>query len=129
MVEPTPQFEQKITPEQEKEQLKEKIVEAPEKAKEILKEHMEREPEDVIKSSHLISPAQRKEMEKHLTDPHYREMKEQVGYLLRMADQHGILQTNVFIKKELQKNTLDLKVMDEFHDLYIRITLDQMKNA
>jgi hypothetical protein len=117
------QFEQRITPEQEWRQLKERTTAgSPEKSKEIVREHLEQKPEQVYVPSYQYSPEQLSEIERQLTDPRYREKEEAVQRLFEIAREKGLLNA-----AKMAKN-MDPAVEDAFHDRVIKY-LHQEQNG
>jgi hypothetical protein len=104
------QFEPKITPEKEREQLMGQVVKSPEKAPEIIKEHLQQTPEQVYMPEHILSPEERSEIEKRINDAHYKEKEEIIGRLFDTVKEKGILNAAQIVQK-----LNDPSITDAFH--------------
>lgn len=122
MTDGSAQFEKKLSPAEEREILRVKITESPGGAKEILKEHLAQKPEAVLDSSSMLTLQEKEEIKRTLQDPFYKERNEQLGALLGMVEEKGILPVASVVKD------LDPALEDAFHDVLIQY-LRSIKNV
>ncbi|MFC1756557.1 hypothetical protein ACFLZC_00125 [Patescibacteria group bacterium] len=113
---------EKITPQQERAQLQEKITASPENTQEIVTEHAQLTPEEIYTPDYQYSPEQIKEMEKNILDSSHKEKEETISRLFSIAEEKGILNA-IKVSKNLPES-----LMDEFHDHLVKSLQDENKS-
>ncbi len=108
------QFEQKISPQQEWQGLREKVESSPEQTREIVGEHVQLKPEQIYSKENLISGEDLKSVEKAIIDPAQGEVQKAVDNLFKFAEQKGIVNA-----AKVSKN-LDPAIDDAFHDRLVQ---------
>lgn len=103
----------KITPEQERLNLKSEIIKSPEKTGEIIEDYTRQQPEDIYDEQYHLSSEQKAAWEKDFADPNLVEKEQVIERIFNVAQEKGILNAVQLARK------LDSSVMDEFHDRLI----------
>ncbi|MCF7835900.1 MAG: hypothetical protein K9M15_02145 [Candidatus Marinimicrobia bacterium] len=103
-------FEQKITPQQEKEMLSQQIQQSPEKAKDIVETHLRKEANGIYLPGYNVSQGELSEIEKRIIDVGFEEKEKIIRELFSIVETKGMLNAVSVVKK------LTPSLIDEFHD-------------
>ncbi len=113
---------EKLSPLEEKEMLRARVLESPEKSKEILTDYLRQKPEDIVVQKYTLSPEETKGMIEALKDPRLEEKNSQLQFLFQMFGEKGILNVASAVKD------FDPAIEDAFHDILVQY-LNPKKNV
>ena len=98
-----------LTPEME--QLSHEMKKTPEKSKQVMENYTQKKPEEVYKSSDVMSEEEKTIVEGRIMDVKHEEKEQHIKRLFKLAQEKGVL-TAVEITKKLNEPAL----LDAFHD-------------
>ncbi|MDD5032546.1 MAG: hypothetical protein PHC85_00285 [Candidatus Pacebacteria bacterium] len=118
-----PQFEQGITPETERANLRERVLSSPEQGREIIKEYAELPPEKVYAPEYNLSPEEMEKLERRVIDVNFEEKEKVLQELFNIAREKGIINAAKAASK------LPPSLLDDFHDLLVRFVHEEQNQA
>ena len=110
-----PRFKEMVKPKTgltpEMEQLKHEMQKTPEKSRKVMENYTQKKPEEVYKSSDIMTKEERTIVEGRIMDAKHEEKEQHIQRLFKIAQEKGVL-TAVEITKKLNEPAL----LDAFHD-------------